>query len=110
SSAPRQTPFSALPPNRVSPNVRQPAGNSTSGRSACLRRSQNQEKIRGGMMRTLWIDGGWKDSQGGRARRIENPATLELVDEVVDATAADVRRACAAAAVAQRLWKRVPAI
>jgi acyl-CoA reductase-like NAD-dependent aldehyde dehydrogenase len=46
-------------------------------------------------MRTLWIDGGWEDSQGGRERRIENPATLELVDEVVVATADDVRRSSA---------------
>jgi len=61
-------------------------------------------------MQTLWIDGGWQASQGGRARRIENPATLELVDEVHDGTAADVRRACAAAAKAQRLWKKIPAI
>ena len=61
-------------------------------------------------MPTLWIDGGWKDSQNGRQRRIENPATLELVDEVVDATAADVRRACRAAAAAQRHWRRLPAL
>jgi betaine-aldehyde dehydrogenase len=61
-------------------------------------------------MRTLWIDGGWKDSQGGRARRIENPATLELVDEVIDATASDVRHACRAASAAHHHWKRLPAI
>ncbi|MEP7307527.1 MAG: aldehyde dehydrogenase family protein [Acidobacteriota bacterium] len=61
-------------------------------------------------MPTLWIDGGWSDSQGGRQRRIENPATLELVDEVVDATASDVRRACGAAAAAQQHWRRLPAL
>src|SRR3989442_3602764 len=61
-------------------------------------------------VKTLWIDGGWQDSHGSRVRRVENPATLELVDEVFDATADDVRRACAAAAKAQRQWRKVPAL
>ena len=61
-------------------------------------------------MKTLWIDGGWQDSHGSRVRRVVNPATLELVDEVFDATADDVRRACAAAAKAQRQWRKVPAL
>jgi acyl-CoA reductase-like NAD-dependent aldehyde dehydrogenase len=59
---------------------------------------------------SLWIDGAWTDSQGGVPRRIENPATLELVGEVADGTAADVRRAVSAAAAAQTQWKRMPAI
>jgi acyl-CoA reductase-like NAD-dependent aldehyde dehydrogenase len=61
-------------------------------------------------MQTLWIAGGWQLSQGGRVRRIENPATLEVVDEVYDATPDDVRRACAVAAEAQRRWKKIPAL
>jgi betaine-aldehyde dehydrogenase len=61
-------------------------------------------------MRALWIDGGWQDSHGGRTRRIENPATLELIDSVIDGTAEDVRRACASAAAAQQQWKRLPAL
>jgi acyl-CoA reductase-like NAD-dependent aldehyde dehydrogenase len=61
-------------------------------------------------MDTLWIDGAWTDSHGGLPRRIENPATLELVGEVVDGTAADVRRAVSAAAGAQGRWKKMPAI
>ncbi len=61
-------------------------------------------------MRSLWIDGGWQDSSGGGARAIVNPATLETVDEVTEATAADVRRACAAAAAAARQWGRMPAL
>src|SRR6476620_9683484 len=61
-------------------------------------------------MDTLWIDGAWTDSHGGLPRRIEHPATLELVGEVVDGTAADVRRAVAAAAGAQGRWKKMPAI
>ena len=61
-------------------------------------------------MQQLWIDGGWQASRGGGVRRIDNPATLELVDEVVEATPADVRRACTAAAEAQRHWRRLPAI
>ena len=61
-------------------------------------------------MQQLWIEGGLQPSRGGAVRRIQNPATLELVDEVVDATAADVRRACAAAAQAQRHWRKLPAL
>src|SRR5262245_20278311 len=61
-------------------------------------------------MPKLWINGGWQDSDGGAARRIVNPATLETVDEVIEATPADVARACAAAAEAQRHWRRLPAL
>src|SRR6185295_13103856 len=61
-------------------------------------------------MRNLWIDGGWQASSGGGASRISNPATLEAVDEVAEATAADVRRACGAAARSARDWRRMPAI
>ncbi len=59
----------------------------------------------------MWIDGGWTPSTGGQPlRRIEDPATLELVDEVAEAGIEDVRRACARAAAAQRHWRRTPAI
>ena len=61
-------------------------------------------------MRQLWIDGGWQASDGSGVRRIVNPATLELVDEVTDATPTDVRRACGVAAQAQRHWGRMPAL
>src|SRR5258708_28226152 len=62
-------------------------------------------------MQQLWIDGGWTPSTGGQPlRRIEDPATLELVDEVAEAGIEDVRRACPRAAAAQRHWRRTPAI
>ncbi|HEX5476084.1 MAG TPA: aldehyde dehydrogenase family protein [Vicinamibacterales bacterium] len=61
-------------------------------------------------MRSLWIDGGWVAPASGQTRRVENPATLELVDEVAEACAADVRRACAVAAAAQPSWGRSPAL
>src|SRR5260370_40068988 len=62
-------------------------------------------------MHQLWIDGGWPPSAAGApARRIADPATLELVDEVAEAGVGDVRRACAAAAGAQRHWRRMPAV
>ena len=49
--------------------------------------------------------------RAGGVRRIENPATLELVDEArTTRPADDVRRACAAAAKAQRPWRRMPAL
>src|SRR4249919_319851 len=61
-------------------------------------------------MHTLWIDGRWQASAGGGVRRIDNPATLEPLDEVVDATPEDVRRAAAVAAEAQRGWRKMPAL
>src|SRR5579862_2245834 len=61
-------------------------------------------------MRTLWIDGGWQPSEGGGVRQVENPATLEILDEVAEATPADVRRASAVAARAQRDWRQLPAL
>ena len=61
-------------------------------------------------MRQLWIDGGWQSSDGPGVRRIVNPATLDVVDEVTEATPADVRRACGVAAKAQRHWRRMPTL
>jgi acyl-CoA reductase-like NAD-dependent aldehyde dehydrogenase len=61
-------------------------------------------------MRTLWIDGGWQPSTGGMSRQIINPATLEVVDEVMEASPADVTRACEAASRASRHWARLPAL
>lgn len=45
----------------------------------------------------LWIDGAWQDTQGGKMMTIENPATGEIIAEVVDASRADVDRAVQAA-------------
>src|SRR3954471_17104202 len=61
-------------------------------------------------MRQLWIGGEWQPARGGGARRIQNPSTLEIVGEVVEAGIEDVRRACAAAAEAQRHWRTLPAL
>src|SRR5262245_51956349 len=61
-------------------------------------------------MRTLWIDGGWHPSVDGSPRQIVNPSTLQIVDEVADATAADVGRACDTASKAARHWARLPTL
>ena len=55
-------------------------------------------------MKKLWIDGEWvPGAQGnGKVRRIENPATLEVVDEVVEGSPNDAKRACLKAAEAGR--------
>lgn len=45
----------------------------------------------------LWIDGRWTDTQGGGELKVENPATGEVVDSVVDGSAADVGNAVKAA-------------
>jgi acyl-CoA reductase-like NAD-dependent aldehyde dehydrogenase len=61
-------------------------------------------------MRSLWIDGEWQASSGGGVCRITNPATLDPIDDVVEASPVDVRRAAEAAAHAARHWRRLPAL
>ena len=50
----------------------------------------------------LFIDGQWVDGAQSKRRTIQNPATLEKVDEVVEATAEDVRRA----SECRQLWRK----
>ncbi|MGH8928233.1 MAG: aminobutyraldehyde dehydrogenase, partial [Acidimicrobiia bacterium] len=45
----------------------------------------------------LWIDGHWTESIDGGELKVENPATGEVIDSVVDGGAADVNRAVEAA-------------
>ena len=45
----------------------------------------------------LWIDGKWVNSQNGITRKIENPATGEILAEVQEAGPADVDGAVQAA-------------
>jgi acyl-CoA reductase-like NAD-dependent aldehyde dehydrogenase len=61
-------------------------------------------------MRKLWIDNAWSDGEKRRVRTIVNPATLEPIEEVVEASAEDVRRAADVANRAQRKWWHLPAI
>lgn len=49
------------------------------------------------MTHKLWIDGKWTESQGGGELKVENPATGEIVDTVVDGSPADIDRAVGAA-------------
>jgi betaine-aldehyde dehydrogenase len=61
-------------------------------------------------MKKLWIDGTWENSAQPNVRKIENPATLEVVEEVTEAKAEDARRAAAVAARAFSHWEKIPAI
>ncbi len=45
----------------------------------------------------LWIDGRWADTKGGQMMAIENPATNQKIDDVIDASRADVDSAVKAA-------------
>jgi betaine-aldehyde dehydrogenase len=45
----------------------------------------------------LWINGRWEDTQGGKMMSVENPATGKIIDEVIDASRADIDRAVHAA-------------
>jgi betaine-aldehyde dehydrogenase len=44
------------------------------------------------------------------SRKIVNPATLDVLAEIPDSSAEDVRRACAKASEAQKHWRRLPAL
>jgi betaine-aldehyde dehydrogenase len=52
------------------------------------------------MEHKLWIDGQWQDSRGGGVMAIENPASGEVIAQVVDASRADVDTAVQAAKTA----------
>lgn len=48
----------------------------------------------------LWINGDWQDTNGGEMMSVENPATGEIIAQVVNASAADVDAAVQAAKTA----------
>lgn len=52
------------------------------------------------MEHKLFINGAWQDTDGGGAMTVENPATGEVIAQVVDASRADVDRAVQAARAA----------
>ncbi len=45
----------------------------------------------------LWINGKWEDTLGGKKMQIENPATGDLIAEVIDSSPEDVNKAVQAA-------------
>jgi len=61
-------------------------------------------------MQQLWIGGKATPSRGGSPRVIEDPATLEVVDEVYEGTTADVDAAVQSASQAQTHWRKVPGV
>ncbi|WP_433046249.1 NAD-dependent succinate-semialdehyde dehydrogenase [Dactylosporangium sp. CS-033363] len=52
----------------------------------------------------LFIDGEWRDAQGGRTLAVEDPATGAAIAEVADASVEDAVAALAAASRAQEAW------
>ena len=52
-----------------------------------------------------YIDGEWLDADGGKVRKITNPANGELLGTVPDLGAAETRRAIEAAAAAWPAWR-----
>lgn len=57
---------------------------------------------------SMYIDGEWCQSEGGKTYEAMNPATGESVGLVPEGTRKDAQRAIAAAREAQRSWARVP--
>lgn len=52
------------------------------------------------MTHKLWINGSWTESKGGGELKVENPATGEVVDTVIDGSSIDIDTAVKAANVA----------
>src|SRR5262249_55466861 len=61
-------------------------------------------------MKKLLMGGRWVEAAQHGVRKIENPATLEVVEEVAEASAEDVALATAAAATAFPEWRATPAV
>jgi betaine-aldehyde dehydrogenase len=61
-------------------------------------------------MAEMWIANRWCGAADGRRFEVLNPATEEVLDDVPQASAADVGRVVAAAAGAFPEWRRTPAI
>jgi succinate-semialdehyde dehydrogenase/glutarate-semialdehyde dehydrogenase len=61
------------------------------------------------LQRDLFIDGAWAPSSSGQRSRVEDPCTGQLIAEVADASAQDVRDAVAAASRAFGDWSARPA-
>ena len=62
------------------------------------------------MPKPLLIDGAWVPSLGASTREIHNPATLERLDTVSDASPGDVDSAVHAAKRAQHAWWKTPGV
>ncbi len=58
----------------------------------------------------LFVDGEWRDAEGGRTFDVFNPATGELVAAVADASAKDVATMIDGAAAVQERWAATPAL
>ena len=52
----------------------------------------------------LFVDGAWRDAEGGKTLEVTNPATGEVLARVADASPADGDAALAAAHAAQASW------
>jgi betaine-aldehyde dehydrogenase len=61
-------------------------------------------------MRQLWIGGRPTAAKAGRTRAVQDPATLDMVDEVYESTAEDVAAAVESAVAAQAHWRKVPGV
>ena len=52
-----------------------------------------------------YINGQFRDAEGGKTTSVENPSTRELISEVPDSSLEDVREAIACAEQAQSGWE-----
>lgn len=71
--------------------------------------SSRRSEIEGRQRRTVYVDGSWVESSGP-IRQLRSPATLEVIGEAPDGSAADMDRAVAAARSAfdDGPWPRTP--
>ena len=58
--------------------------------------------------RNLYVDGGWREAEGGERFEVLDPADGSVLAEVADGSTGDAMDALDAAAAAQRDWARTP--
>ncbi|MCQ9385169.1 NAD-dependent succinate-semialdehyde dehydrogenase [Brevibacterium sp. 50QC2O2] len=57
----------------------------------------------------VYINGQWRDAEGGKTIDVVNPATGEVLTQIADASEADALEAIRVAGETQKSWARVPA-
>jgi succinate-semialdehyde dehydrogenase/glutarate-semialdehyde dehydrogenase len=70
--------------------------------------AQDEQRLLGATPTGLFVDGTWREAEGGRTVVVEDPATGRTLCEVANASVADGRAALDAAVAAQAGWQRVP--
>ncbi len=78
--------------------------------AAPTRPGSTDARLDDGVRRQLFIDGRWRDAEGGATFDVHDPATGAVLCQVADASPADGRAALESAVAAQASFRSVPAL